>query len=94
MVGRRAEEGPYFSYFVGDPYEFLIPSDTLGGWVRNQRLRRGMAQKQLAESLHVHPFTVVRYERNSSKPDSNVRLRLKKIFGAGFERFYEARPKD
>jgi transcriptional regulator with XRE-family HTH domain len=55
--------------------------------MRNQRLRRGMAQKQLAKSLRVHPFTVVRYERNSTTPDSNVQQRLKGVLGEGFERF-------
>ena len=82
LAGRFKEAFP-----KGDHYEFLIPSDTLGGWMRNQRLPRGMAQKHLAKSLHVHPFTVVRYERNSTKPDSKVRQRLEKILGTRFERF-------
>ncbi|HAZ08399.1 MAG TPA: hypothetical protein DCZ01_07755 [Elusimicrobia bacterium] len=82
MSGRLKEAFPN-----GDPYDFLIPPLTFGGWLRNQRLRRGMAQKQLATSLGVHPFTVIRYERNSTVPDSNVQQRLKEILGSGFERF-------
>lgn len=69
----------------GDPYEFLIPSKTVGGWIRNQRLRRGMSQKDLARALRVHQFTVLRYERNSTQPDPNIQRRLRSVLGTGFE---------
>ena len=70
-----------------DPYDFLIPPKTFGGWLRNQRLRRGMAQKHLAKSLGVHVFTVIRYETDRTKPDASVRERIKNLLDSDFERF-------
>ena len=71
----------------GDAYEFLIPSNTLGSWMRNQRLRHAMGLKQLAKTLRVNPFTVARYEQNRSNPTPRVQQRLKQLFGNGFEKF-------
>ncbi|MEK7233266.1 MAG: helix-turn-helix transcriptional regulator [Elusimicrobiota bacterium] len=84
LSGRLKEAFPN-----GDPYDFLIPPLTFGGWLRNQRLRRGMAQKQLAKALRVHVFTVVRYESDRSEPDSSIRQRLRELFGANFEPLLE-----
>ncbi|MBI4060573.1 MAG: helix-turn-helix transcriptional regulator [Elusimicrobia bacterium] len=73
----------------GDPYDCIIPPKTLGSWIKNQRLRRGMEQKELARRLGVHVFTIVRYERDAFQPDAEVRRRLMKLFGPGLERFLE-----
>lgn len=70
-----------------DPYDFLIPPTTPGNWLRNQRLRKGMAQRQLARALKVHVFSVVRYEKGRSFPDDAVRKRMAKVLGPGIERF-------
>ena len=32
----------------GDPYDFLVPPTTFGAWLRNQRMRRGLQQRDLA----------------------------------------------
>jgi|CXWL01.1.fsa_nt_gi transcriptional regulator with XRE-family HTH domain len=71
----------------GDPYDFLIPPISLGSWLRNQRLRRGMKQQKLAEALHVHAYSVIRYESDKTTPDSSVQIRLRALLGGGFERF-------
>lgn len=73
----------------GDPYDSIIPPKTLGAWIKNQRLRRGLEQKRLARELNVHVFSVVRYERDEFRPDAEVRKRLNKLFGPGLERFLE-----
>lgn len=73
----------------GDPYDFLIPPKTLGAWLKNQRLRLGMPQKNLAKTLGVHAYTIIRYESNRTKPDKSVRRRLRALLGDGFEPFLE-----
>ena len=70
-----------------DPYDFLIPPVTLGAWILNQRLRRGMPQKELAAVLRVVAYSVIRYESDLSRPDSSVQSRLRALFGDGFHRF-------
>ena len=64
----------------GDAYNFLIPPVSFGAWLQNLRLRRGLQLQQLAKLLGVHPYTLIRYERNQTKPDQAVRLRLKERF--------------
>jgi transcriptional regulator with XRE-family HTH domain len=71
----------------GDPYDCIIPPTTLGAWIKNRRLRRGMGQKELARRLRVHVFSVVRYERDGFRPDAAVQNRLKTLFGPGLEKF-------
>jgi len=73
----------------GNPYDFLVPPNTLGGWLRNERLRRGMPQKELARALRGHVFSVIRYEHDRTVPEPDVRLRLRNLFGNAFERFLE-----
>ncbi len=69
----------------GDPYDLIIPPTTPGNWLRNQRLRKGMAQRELAKALKVHVFSVVRYEKGRSIPDASVRERIGRMFGSGLE---------
>jgi transcriptional regulator with XRE-family HTH domain len=69
------------------PYDFLIPPTSLGSWLRNQRMRRGMKQRKLAEALRVHAYSVIRYESDLTTPDSTVQTRLRALLGGGFERF-------
>ena len=64
----------------GDPYDFLIPPVTFGGWLKNFRMRRALKLKDLAHALKVRPFTVIRYEADASKPTLVVRRNLRRIY--------------
>ena len=63
-----------------DPYDFIIPVRSFGTWLKNFRLRRGLKLKDLAKSLQVRPYTVIRYEADLSKPDRAVAARLRSVF--------------
>ncbi len=65
----------------GDAYDFLIPPTSLGRWIKNQRLRRGMKLMELSETLIVCIYSVARYESDRSKPSPAVRERLLRLFG-------------
>jgi transcriptional regulator with XRE-family HTH domain len=65
----------------GDAYDFLIPPTSLGRWLKNQRLRRGMKLRELSEALIVNIYSVVRYESDRSKPSPTVRERLRRLLG-------------
>jgi transcriptional regulator with XRE-family HTH domain len=69
----------------GDPYDFLIPPTTFGGWLKNFRMRRGLKLKELARALKVRPFTVIRYEADLSKPSRKVRVNLRRRYGLNGE---------
>jgi transcriptional regulator with XRE-family HTH domain len=69
-----------FPETAGDPYDFLIPPTTFGGWLRNFRMRRGLKLKDLARALKVRPFTVIRYEADESKPAPEVRQNLRRTY--------------
>lgn len=64
----------------GDPYDFIFPPTSFGKWLRNLRARRGLKLRQLADILGVRPFTIIRYESDSSKPEAAVRRRLVRTF--------------
>jgi transcriptional regulator with XRE-family HTH domain len=69
-----------FPETAGDPYDFLIPPTTFGSWLKNFRMRRGLKLKDLARTLKVRPFTVIRYEANESKPAPEVRQNLRRAY--------------
>ncbi len=69
----------------GDPYDFLIPPTTFGGWLKNLRMRRGLKLIDLARALKVRPFTVIRYEADESKPNAFARQNLRRAFGINGE---------
>lgn len=77
LAGRFKEAFPEAK---GDPYDFLIPPTTFGGWLKNFRMRRGLKLKDLAIALKVRPFTVIRYEADESKPNSEVRGNLRRAY--------------
>lgn len=64
----------------GDPYDFLIPPTTFGGWLKNFRMRRGLKLNTLARALKVRPFTVIRYEADATKPALAVRQNLRRVY--------------
>jgi len=64
----------------GDPFDFVYPPNSFGGWIRNLRARRGLKLRDLADLLKVTPFTVIRYENNLSRPDPTVQKRLRRVF--------------
>ena len=74
-----------FPEATGDAYDFLIPPVSFGAWLQNLRLRRGLQLQELAKLLRIHPYTLIRYERNQTRPAQAVRLRLKKRFGLNRE---------
>ena len=69
-----------FPETAGDPYDFLVPPTTFGAWLRNQRMRRGLQQRDLARLLGVNRESIRRYEANETKPIAEVRNRLRKVF--------------
>lgn len=69
----------------GDPYDFLIPPTTFGGWLKNFRMRRGLKLIDLAHAVKVRPFTIIRYEADESKPSPDVRQKLARAFGLNGE---------
>lgn len=77
LAGRFKEA---FPEAAGDPYDFLIPPTTFGGWLKNFRMRHGLKLKDLARTLKVRPFTVIRYEADESKPAREVQENLKRAF--------------
>jgi transcriptional regulator with XRE-family HTH domain len=64
----------------GDPYDFLIPPTTFGGWLKNFRMRRGLKLIDLARAVKVRPFTIIRYEADESKPNPEVRGNLRRAY--------------
>jgi transcriptional regulator with XRE-family HTH domain len=68
-----------------DPYDFLIPPTTFGGWLKNFRMRHCLKLKDLARTLKVRPFTVIRYEADESKPNAFARQNLRRAFGINGE---------
>lgn len=74
FLARRFKEA--FPEAKGDPYDFLIPPTTFGGWLKNLRMRRALKLKDLARALKVQPYTVIRYEADASKPSPEVRENL------------------
>lgn len=65
----------------GNTYDCLIPPTSLGHWIKNQRLRRGMKLMELSEALIVSIYSVVRYESDRSRPSPAVRKRLRRLLG-------------
>jgi len=76
----RAKFKQAFPETNGDPFDFVYPPTSFGGWLRNLRARRGLRLRELAAALGVKPFTVIRYERNETRPDPAVQTRLKRAF--------------
>lgn len=64
----------------GDPYDFLVPPTTFGSWLRNQRMRRGLQQRDRARRLGVNRESIRRYEANETKPAPPVRAKLREVF--------------
>lgn len=87
LAGRFKEA---FPETAGDPYDFLIPPATFGGWLKNLRMRRGLKLKDLARKLKLRPFTVIRYEADQTKPTLQVRQNLRRAFGLNgdLDRFF------
>jgi len=81
-----------FAEVSGDAYDYLIPPNTFGDWLRNFRLSRGLQQKELAKALGVNKYTTTRYEANRSKPASEIRRRLSERYGLAeeFGRFFKS----
>lgn len=90
LAGRFKEAFPETD---GDPYDFLIPPTTFGGWLKNFRMRRGLKLKELAQALNVRPFTVIRYEANETKPTPVVQANLRRAYhlNGQLDRFFPAK---
>lgn len=71
----------------GDAYDHIIPPNTLGSWIQNQRLRRAMGLGEFARLMRVHIYSTIRYERGEFSPTGPVRQRLREVFGTGIDAF-------
>ncbi|MCB4756953.1 MAG: transcriptional regulator [Elusimicrobia bacterium] len=65
----------------GDCYDLLIPPKTLGSWIKNARMKKGLQQKKLARLLGVNRETVRRWERDIVHPNSGLKPQLVQILG-------------
>ena len=77
--------GEVFPETKGDPYDFLYPRDTFGGWMKNFRARRGMLQNELAKTMGVSTETIRRYQDNECMPSKRNLSKLKAVFGLNGE---------
>lgn len=73
--------GEVFPETKGDPYDFLYPRDTFGGWIKNFRARRGLLQNEVAKAMGVSIETIRRYQENECRPSKRNLARLKAVFG-------------
>lgn len=77
----KAMSSEAFPEAKGDAYDFIIPPNTFGAWLKNFRMRRRLQLHQLAKTLGVSRFTVIRYEADLSRPTpegTQNRIRLSK----------------
>ena len=51
-----------------------------GKYIREQRIKNSLTQKELAERLDVEPQTVSKWERGMGVPDTSLLVPLAKIF--------------
>jgi transcriptional regulator with XRE-family HTH domain len=58
------------------------PTETLGQFVRRQRLEKGLEQEELAKKLRVHRNTVYEWENDRRLPTRKNIRGLVKFFGA------------
>lgn len=77
--------GEVFPKTKGDPYDFLYPRDTFGGWMKNFRARRGLLQNEVAKAMGVSTETTRRYQDNECKPSKRNLSKLKAVFGLNGE---------
>ena len=62
-----------------------------GKYIREQRIKKSLTQKELAERLDVEPQTVSKWERGMGVPDTSLLVPLAKIFGVTVEDILEPR---
>ena len=65
---------------VGNIYDYLIPPEDFGSWLRNFRLRKGLQQVELAGMLRVTKVSIFHYEAGVCKPGTAVLRRLVKVY--------------
>ncbi len=78
LQGRLVE---VFPETKGDPYDFLYPRDTFGGWMKNFRARRGLLQNEVAKAMGVSTETIRRYQDNECKPSKRNLSKFRAVFG-------------
>ena len=62
-----------------------------GKYIREQRIKNSLTQKELAERLDVEPQTVSKWERGMGVPDTSLLVPLAKIFNVTVEDILEPR---
>ena len=62
-------------------YDLLIPPKTMGSWIKNARMKKGLQQKELARLLGINRETVRRWERDFVRPISRLQSQIVQILG-------------
>jgi transcriptional regulator with XRE-family HTH domain len=69
---------------VKDIFDYFCPPITLGAKIRNLRLKKHLQQKDLAKMLGIHKVSLCRYEKDQSKPDKQIILKIEQILNTKF----------
>ena len=56
-----------------------------GQWLKNERLNRGMSQKELASELKLSYVIINKYENNHRFPSLQAQKKISKYFGISIE---------
>lgn len=62
-----------------------MDSERTGKFIKTQRIKHELTQKELAERLAVEPQTVSKWERGAGVPDTSLLVPLARIFGVSVE---------
>lgn len=68
-----------------DIYDYFIPPKDFGSKLKNLRLRRNIGQKELAEQLGLNRESIRRYEKNITRPNTNILTKLAETLNAPLE---------
>ena len=66
----------------------------IGGVIKENRVRNGWTQEQLAEKLNVTKATISKWELSQSMPDIGMLPRIGDIFGISMDELLEYRTKN
>ena len=69
---------------MNNVFDYFIPPNTLGGKIKNLRLKVNIRQKQLARLLGVSRETIRRYENDLSKPDKRSMQKIERFLCQDF----------
>lgn len=61
--------------------DIIRSNKKIAEWIKSNRFRMGLSQKQLAKKIEVSQTSVFYWEKGSSKPTQKYETKLRKIFG-------------